>query len=127
MTYLQRPPRKRQNPKEDQRTLLVARYKRLGGRIHKRMCNLPTIKNPHAQKAHTTILHPHQRRHTSFSGHSNGLNHGITSTKRTGCHTNDCGSQMLQSSSIPAMLHAHLRSRNCPAVPQPHLPMVWTP
>ena len=34
---------------------------------------------------------------------------------------------MLQGSTIPTMLHAYIRSRDCTAIPQPCLPMVWTP
>ena len=91
------------------------------------MCNLSTIKDPYTQKAHTAISHPHQRRHIAFSSRDNGPNHGTTSTGKIQCHTDNCRPWMLQGSPIPTMRCTYLRSRNCPAIPQPHLPMVWTP
>ena len=117
MTYWQPATQEETKPWEGSKNTIVARHKRLGGRIHKRMHNLSTIKNPYAQKAHTAISHPHWRKHAPILDCSNGPNHGTTSTERTRCHTNNCKPQMLQSSPILAMFHAHLRSRNHTTIP----------
>ena len=120
MTYL--PPASQEETKplggsKDPRTLLVARCKGLGHRIHQGMCSLPTVKDPHPQKTCTTVLHPHRRKHAPIPSGSHGFDYWPTSTKRSGCHPHNHRPWMLQSSTIPTMFHSHLRSRNCTTIP----------
>jgi hypothetical protein len=88
---------------------------------------VPAEQNQNSPGENPTVLDQHNPSCLTIPTDCNGPNHGPPNLKWKRCHPDHSGPRMLESGSIPTMLHQYYRTRDSPTLPDPHLSLVRTP